>query len=968
MPQDDSTKNSPALASVYEPAKVEPDIYAMWERGRFFHAEPNHSREPYSIVIPPPNVTGALHLGHALNNTLQDILIRWRRMQGRCTTWVPGTDHAGIATQAVIEKRLLAEEGKTRKDIGREGLVERIWAWKEQYNTRIIGQLKQMGCSCDWQRTRFTLDEVCARAVRHTFFKMFQDGLIYRGLRLVNWDTHLQTAVADDEIYHETVPGAFWHIRYPLVDAGPDDPKWLVVATTRPETMLGDTAVAVNPSDDRYARLVGRQVILPLTNRRIPIIADDWADPKLGSGCVKITPAHDYNDYAVGQRHSLPMINILNLDGTINATGGGYAGLDRYAARKRIVADLQAADLIERIEQRDIEVGHSDRSKTPIEPMLSEQWYVRMGDLAQKAMDAVRDGRVKITPARYAKTYLDWLSEKRDWPISRQLWWGHRIPIWYCQTASAAELKRAFEDADDVAWRWDEEHNRWLICAEEGDLPDDLIPGHRITQDPDVLDTWFSSALWPFSTLGWPDRPPALDYWFPTSVLVTSRDIISLWVARMVMMATYNLHEVPFHDVYIHTKILDGQGQTMSKSKGNGVDPADIVTKFGADAMRLTLAEMTTETQDVRMPVDYQCPHCGQLTAQTRENMTLTTLECSRCNTPMATRWADDDTQKRVGLALLVSEKFEFGRNFCNKLWNATRFALANLTEVPAMPSSAEHPADRWILSRLAGTIRDVTAALERFAFHDAVGLLYKFFWNDLCDWHLEIAKFRIRGGATQPKAVLACVLDATLRLLHPFIPFETEALWARVNEQLPQRGRGPHSDPRPLIVSDWPTPWLADANEALEADFALAQDVIRAVRDLRSSYNVEPGRKLSAVLVAAGREKDVLCSVADVIRELAGLSELKIESAAERPADAAAGVAGAVHIYLLGVIDKEAEHKRLVKQQAELAQRIAQVGTKLNNPNFVARAKPEVVQRERDRLAELEAELAAVNEQLAKL
>ncbi|MDD4889440.1 MAG: valine--tRNA ligase [Phycisphaerae bacterium] len=962
-PQD----NTSSLPPVYEPATVEPDIYAMWERGRYFHAQPNHSKEPFCIVIPPPNVTGALHLGHAINNTIQDMLVRWRRMQGRCATWIPGTDHAGIATQAVVERRLLEEEGKTRNDLGREGLVERIWAWKEQYNTRIISQLKSMGCSCDWQRTRFTLDEMCARAVRHTFFRMFKDGLIYRGLRLVNWDTHLQTAVADDEIYHETVNGAFWHLRYPLADRQPGDPEYLVVATTRPETMLGDTAVAVNPSDDRYKHLVGRNVTLPLMNRLIPIIADDWADPKLGSGCVKITPAHDYNDYEVGKRQNLPMINVLNKDGTVNQNGGEYAGMDRYAARKMIVADLQAAGLIERIEQRDVEVGHSDRSKTPIEPMLSEQWYVKMADLAERAMAAVRDGRVKVFPTRYAKTYLDWLSEKRDWPISRQLWWGHRIPIWYCESASAAELKRAFEDSEDVAWRWDEERNRWLICAEEGDLPDDLIPGHRIVQDPDVLDTWFSSALWPFSTLGWPDHPPTLEYWFPTSVLVTSRDIITLWVARMVMTSLYNLNEVPFHDVYIHTKILDGQGQTMSKSKGNGVDPVDIIAKFGADALRLTLAEMTTETQDVRMPVEYQCPHCGKMTDQNKDNMTATALPCSHCGKQMATRWADDATQKKVGLALLTSEKFEFGRNFCNKLWNASRFAMMNLTDVPPM-AALTHPADQWILSRLAATTRDVTDALGRFGFHDAVSLLYRFFWNDLCDWYLEIAKFRIRAGAAEPKAVLAFLLDQVLRLLHPVIPFETEAIWAKLNAQVPRRGRGGQIENRPLIVSDWPTPYPADLNDALETQFAITQDVIRGIRDLRSQYNVEPGRKLPAVLVAPGGEKNILSATADVVRELAGLTEVRVESEAARPEDAAAGVVAGVQIFLLGVIDREAEKKRLLKQQAELTPRIAAVEAKLSNANFVSRAKPEVVQRERDRLVELQGELKTVEEQLAKL
>ncbi|MCG3180980.1 MAG: Valine--tRNA ligase [Phycisphaerae bacterium] len=959
-----------ALPPVYDPHQVEQEVYRLWESEGHFHAEPDSQRQPYCIVIPPPNVTGALHLGHALNNTLQDTLIRWRRMQGMDAMWLPGTDHAGIATQSVVERRLKEEEGKDRHDLGREGLVDRIWAWKEQYNSRIISQLKMLGASCDWQRTRFTLDEVCARAVRHTFFSMFQDDLIYRGLRLVNWDTHLQTAVADDEVYHETVNGHFWHLRYPLADPGPGDPKWLIVATTRPETMLGDTAVAVNPADERYKQLVGRKVILPLLNRPIPIVADEWADPKLGSGCVKITPAHDPNDYEVGKRQNLPMINILNADGTVNANGGPYEGLDRYEARRRVVKDLQSADLIERIEQRQVEIGHSDRSNTPIEPWLSEQWYVRMGDLAERAMETVRREEIRIHPPRYAKTYLDWLSEKRDWPISRQLWWGHRIPIWYCDTCKLEDLERTFEEDDTVAWRWDQEHKHWLICAQEGDLPDDIVTGHRLRQDPDVLDTWFSSALWPFSTLGWPDDPPALRYWFPTSVLVTSRDIITLWVARMVMTAQYNLGQIPFHKVYIHAKILDGQGQTMSKSKGNGVDPLDIIELFGADALRMTLAEMTTETQDMRMPVKFRCPHCSHEFPQTAENMRQVVLPCPSCGKEMATRFASEARQEQTALARLTSEKFEYGRNFCNKLWNASRFAMMNLVDVPPLPAAADlaHSADRWILSRLAGCVDAVTAALELFAFHDAAASLYRFFWNDLCDWYLEIAKFRIRDGQAAPKAVLAHVLDQTLRLLHPIIPFITEAIWTRLNQQTPVRGRDGQPVTGRLIKAAWPTAETADRDAKLEAGFDRLQAVIRALRDLRSQYNVPPRKALDALLVSADAAA-LLQGSSDVIRELANIADLRVlpdEPAA--PPNAASAVVAGVRIYLLDVIDPDAERQRLLKQQAELTQRAQQSRGKLANEGFVSRAKPEAVQRERDRLAQIESELAAVAEQLARL
>ncbi len=708
------------LPKQYDHEAAQNRWYAFWESRGYFASDPDPKRKPFTIVIPPPNVTGALHLGHALNNTLQDILIRFRRMQGYNALWMPGTDHAGIATQAVVERRLLEEEKKSRHDLGREALVERIWAWKEQYEARIIGQLKQMGCSCDWRRTRFTLDAMCARAVRHTFFKMFKDGLIYRGKRLVNWDTFLQTAVSDDEVFHETVKGHFWHLRYPVIDPLPGEPEYVVVATTRPETMLGDTAVAVHPdpaaaldqaerelnaklaaasakerpdieaqlADLRERRTTmlpgliklsemaraGRKLRLPLLNREIPLVADEWAKPEMGSGCVKITPAHDPNDYEVGRRRDLPMINILNTNGTLNDNAGPYQGLTVPKARIRVVADLEAQNLIERTEDREIDLAHSDRSKTPIEPYLADQWFVRMEQLSQSAMDAVTDGRVKIFPERYGKGYLDWLAEKRDWPVSRQLWWGHRIPIWYAPTASEADLKRAFAGREDVAWQRDEEHNQWLISAQEQDLSEDAIPGHKIAQDADVLDTWFSSALWPFSTLGWPDKTPDLAYYYPTNVLSTSRGIITLWVARMVLMGLYNLGEVPFHEVYIHLTVLDGHGETMSKSKGNGVDPLDIIAKFGVDALRYGLAHMATETQDVRMPVDFECPHCQKLVEQTPKNRVLPRVKCTHCGHEFSTQWATKPDDIALPRAAVVSEQFEQGRNFCNKLWNAARF------------------------------------------------------------------------------------------------------------------------------------------------------------------------------------------------------------------------------------------------------------------------------------------------------
>ncbi|MEX0867578.1 MAG: class I tRNA ligase family protein, partial [Pirellulales bacterium] len=705
----------------------------FWEQRGYFHAEPQPGRPKFSIVIPPPNVTGALHLGHALNNTLQDIVVRRKRMQGFVTMWMPGTDHAGIATQAVVERRMFEEEGKTRHDVGREALVERIWKWKDAYEARILSQLKQIGASCDWQRTRFTFDDVCARAVRHFFFSLFKERLVYQGKKLVNWDTFLQTAVSDDELFHETVAGHFYHFRYPVIGAQPGEPSHVEIATTRPETMLGDTAVAVHPNPaaalakyrgELEAKLVaasakekdglrqqvetldvrreqmlpqlerlrdmaraGRKVLLPLMDREIRLVCDEWAKPELGTGCVKITPAHDPNDYEVGKRQSLPMINILNPDGTMNAAAGKYEGLSIKDARKQVIADLDALGLLGEVEDRQIEMAHSDRSKTAIEPYLADQWFVKMETLAQMAMDAVSDGRVKIVPPRYAKGYLDWLGEKRDWPVSRQLWWGHRIPIWSRVENDEQELEdiEAYLDADPALEQGQLSYfvdrpreDESLTPEEKADLPFSVIQvciqdedpetEARIeelgfTQDPDVLDTWFSSALWPHSTLGWPEKTEALDYFYPTDLLSTSRDIITLWVARMVLAGLHNMGEVPFREVYIHPKILDGYGETMSKSKGNGIDPLDVQEKVGADSLRFGLAYLTTETQDVRMPAEFECPHCGHVMEQTKKNRMLPKLGCKQCGKEFSTQWAQTEADKALPRGAVVSERFELGRN-----------------------------------------------------------------------------------------------------------------------------------------------------------------------------------------------------------------------------------------------------------------------------------------------------------------
>jgi valyl-tRNA synthetase len=961
------------LPRQYDPRDAQQRWLRFWDERKYWHSRPDPSREPFAIVIPPPNVTGALHLGHALNNTLQDVLTRWRRMQGCNALWLPGTDHAGIATQAMVERRLREEEGKTRHDLGREQLVARIWQWKDQYESRILRQLRELGCSCDWDRTRFTLDPVCARAVRQTFFKLFRDDLIYRGKRLVNWDTQLQTAVADDETFHETVKGGFWTFKYPVV--GTDE--FIRFSTTRPETMLGDTAVAVHPSDERYKHLVGKKAFIPLVSREIPIIADGiLAKPDLGTGAVKVTPAHDFNDYACGLRNKLPLINILNPDGTINGGGGPYAGLDRYAARERMTADMEKLGLFEGREDREIELAHSDRSKTPIEPYLSDQWFVKMAGLAQAAIDAVTDGRVKVFPERYASTYLDWLAEKRDWCISRQLWWGHRIPIWYARCPEA-ELKRAFAGRTDVAWRLDEENGQWLVCALE-DLPADAIgPTYPLEQDPDVLDTWFSSALWPHSTLGWPEDTPELRYYYPTSVLVTSRDIITLWVARMVITGLYNVHKVPFHHVYIHPKILDGFGETMSKMKGNGIDPLDIIDRYGTDALRYGMAKVATETQDSRMPVANVCPHCGGLVPVKREHMYLATrkVTCPHCKKPFRPGgpWPAEDPE--LPTAKQASERFEEGRNFANKLWNAARFLLLNLEGyAPEAVRLGELPIeDRWILSRLAATAGEVTRALGEYHFADATRAVYDFTWSEFCDWYVEMSKGRLRDAAARPLAqrVLAGVLDAILRLVHPVMPFVTESIWQALNDAAFERGLpAPEPSAESVMIAAWPQVPGEWRDEEVERRVGRMQELVRAVREVRNRYMVDPKKPLG-VAVRCGRDVAAdFRALAPFIAQLAGVGNLEAGPDVTRPRQAAGYVRPDFEAYvsLAGLIDVAAEIKRLEKELAEKKKHLQGVQAKLDNPSFVSRAAPEVVQQQRDLAADLRAQIAAIEANLAEL
>ncbi|HNO78209.1 MAG TPA: valine--tRNA ligase [Phycisphaerae bacterium] len=1054
------------LEKVYDPASVEGEMYKRWVDAECFSATPD-DRPPskrFTIVIPPPNVTGALHLGHALNNTLQDILVRWHRMMGDNTLWLPGTDHAGIATQAVVEKRLKTDEGKTRHDLGREELVKRIWAWKDQYEERIVSQLKLIGCSCDWSRKRFTLDDGLAKAVRYTFFKMFKDGLIFRGKRLVNWDTQLQTAVADDEVYHEEVKGHFWHFKYPVIDAKPGEPSHVIIATTRPETMLGDVAVAVSPDpegaidkreaelkerlatvpskekpaiekqleqltkrrEEKLADLVtlrnmandGRMLMLPLVNREIPLITDQHADPLLGTGCVKITPAHDHNDYEVGLRNDLPMINMMNPDGTVNEQGGPYEGQLMFDARKTVVADMEEAGLLDHVEDKVIDLGHSDRSKSPVEPYLSDQWFLKMGELADAALDVVRDDVIKFFPARYAKSYLDWLGEKRDWCISRQLWWGHRIPVWTKTINLTAdnwtdELQKTGLDSliknawgDNIAYRLErvigdkienpdtielpitkdsEGTYRFLVCvAGEDETAIEKIEAAGFVQDDDVLDTWFSSALWPHSTLGWPDEvSDDLQYYYPTSVLVTSRDIITLWVVRMVTTGLYNMGEIPFDHVYIHTKILDGRGETMSKSKGNGVDPLDVVTVYGADALRYSIAEMATETQDVRMPVDYICPHCEHLTPQAgivpkgKQPADVHRVTCSKCKEKFATQWAPEKIKSELPVARETSEKFEVGRNFCNKLWNSARFSFMNLEGAPCEPLdfASLPPEDRWILAKLSETIRGVHSELKQYHFSSAIKLIREMFWESFCDWYIELSKPRMRDEATAgpAKQVLATVLDQILRLMSPFMPFVTERLWEELNRLAPKRGIPGSIDLEVtplLMLSAFPPAdgWPVADDETIMHVFDDVQQAVRGIRDLRNKCTVPNKDRVKVSIKSTQEHLDLLAQQQHVVEQMAGASSLDLVTELDRPKNAGTTVVGPLQIFVHDISDDDAERKRLENEKASIEKRMSGIESKLANEKFVNNAKPEVVAAERERLAEVKKSRDAILESLADL
>ncbi|MDD2401359.1 MAG: valine--tRNA ligase [Clostridia bacterium] len=873
------------LSTVYEPNSVEEKWYKIWEEKGYFHSK-NKGKEAFSIVMPPPNVTGSLHLGHALDNTLQDILTRWHRMQGHDVLWVPGTDHAGIATQAKVEEQL-AKEGISKHDIGREKFLERVWDWKHQYGNRITKQLRKLGTSCDWQKERFTLDEGCSRAVREAFVNLYNKGLIYQGNYIINWCPKCQTTISDIEVEHEDQQGKLWHVRYPVVDSN----EYIVIATTRPETLLGDTAVAVHPEDKRYTHLVGKKIRLPLTDRIIPIITDDYVDKEFGTGAVKITPAHDPNDFEMGLRHNLENISVMDRQAVMNEFAGKYQGLDRYEAREKIVTDLKAMGLLVKIEDHEHAVGQCYRCNTVIEPMVSKQWFVKMKPLAEPAISAVVDGKIKFVPERFTKVYLNWMENIRDWCISRQLWWGHRIPVWYCQECNEVICEK-------------EDPNKCPKCGSQ-----DLV------QDPDVLDTWFSSGLWPFSTLGWPNNTEDLKCYYPTSVMVTGRDIIFFWVARMIFSAMESMSEVPFREVFIHGLILDSQGRKMSKSLGNGIDPIEVIEKFGADTLRFMLITGNTPGNDMRFQ----------------------------------------------------NERLEGTRNFANKIWNASRFALMNLEDVDENGETTEPSlADRWIRSRFNRVAEEVTHSLERYDLGETGRLLYEFIWNEFCDWYIEMAKPSLYGKETQEnrrtaQAVLAKTLSQTMQLLHPFMPFITEEIW----QCLPHEGET-------IMLSSWPQGEKTEIDVEAEECMVVIMEVVKAVRNLRSEMNVLPGKKVEAVLMA--QDEEVLARLQagkSYVMNLAGINQADIIlNCPKKPEQAVTAVVSGVEVYLplKGLVDVKKELVRLEKEGANLDKEIARLKGKLDNEGFLSKAPCEVVAKEKAKLVDYNNKKEAILERIVDL
>lgn len=871
----------------YNPKEIEDKWYRLWEEKGFFHSTPDAAKKPYTIVIPPPNVTGVLHMGHALNNIIQDILIRWRRMQGYNALWMPGTDHAGIATQNVVERELAAKHIK-RDQLGRDRFVEEVWKWKNLYGSTIIKQLKKLGSSCDWERERFTMDDGLSAAVKETFVRLFEKGLIYKGKYLINWCPRCCTALADDEVEHEEHEGYLWYIKYPFKDA---PHLFVVVATTRPETMLGDVAVAVNPKDERYKDMIGETLILPVVGRELPIIADDFVDPSFGTGAVKVTPAHDPNDFEMGKRHGLKPIAVMMGNGTMNEEAGEYEGMDRFECREALVEALKLQMNIEVVTPHKHSVGHCYRCHTVIEPYISEQWFVKMRPLADAAIQSTQKKAVTFHPERWERVYLSWLENVRDWCISRQIWWGHRIPAWYCQDCGATIVS--------------------LVAPKHCTK----CPSTALKQDEDVLDTWFSSALWPFSTMGWPEKTPELGYYYPTSTLVTDRGIIYFWVARMVMMGLEMMQHVPFSNVYIHGTILDEQGRKMSKSLGNGIDPLVMIDHYGADAVRFSIIVLTTEGQDLK----------------------------------------------------LSESKFEMGRNFTNKLWNAGRFVMMNLKEdhqaVVGDELLSPRFEDRWILSRLHSTIEACAASLEQFKFNEAAMSVYDFAWHSFCDWYLEMVKPRLYEPLSYhdkraAQTVLAKVFGQILHLLHPFVPFITEELWQHLRDVIAENKLDIRqgSAGECLIRDVWPTVDKQLLDPEVEMVMATLQDIIRAIRNIRSKMNIKEKQKLTAVISVSDDIEFELKKHSMLLVRMANLEQLEIGRELAKPDNSACEVIGQIQAFvpLAGLIDNSVEKERQANYLKQLEAHLTIVKGKLENKNFAAKAPPHVVAMEQNREKEL--------------
>ena len=892
-----TTPRPSPIPKTYDPRAVEQRLYDWWLRSGYFKAGVDPAKKPFAIIMPPPNVTGELHIGHALTAAMEDALIRWRRMEGDAAMWLPGTDHAGIATQVVVEREL-AKEKLDRHAIGREKFLERVWEWVGAYGKRIGEQHRRLGASCDWDRERFTMDPGPSRAVRTTFVNLYKKGLIYRGERLINWCPRCRTALSDLETEHQQVHGNLWHLRYPLEDGS----GYVTVATTRPETYVGDTAVAVNPADPRFDGLIGKRVVLPLINRAIPIVADAAVEIEFGTGSVKVTPAHDPTDFEIGQRHNLPSITMLNLDATVNQEGGPFAGMDRFAARKAVVAEFERLGLLEKVVPHEHAVGHCQRCKTVVEPLVSKQWFVKVGShddpqsIAGRAYRAVADGRIAIVPERFSKVYMNWMENIRDWCISRQLWWGHRIPVWYC--AACAYMTVTLDDP-----------SRCESCN-----------SNQISQDPDVLDTWFSSGLWPHSTLGWPEKTPELGYFYPTAVLETGYDILFFWVARMIMMGLENTGDIPFRTVYLHGLIRDEAGEKMSKVKGNVINPLEVLEQYGTDALRFALSTGTSPGNDTR----------------------------------------------------LTPAKMEAARNFANKIWNISRFILTAADDAGgatlALPADLA-PEDRWIISRMHRVTHTANQMLRDFQLGEAQRVIYDFLWSEFADWYLELAKVRLRSAATpSPLPVLLHVLEHSMRLLHPFMPFVTEEVWQNLTQRLPAHPSRPAS----IMIAPYPAANHAQIDDAAERELALVIEVVTAIRNARAEMKIEQGKAAEAI-IEAGASQQALERHRGSIAALAKAGPLAIHgpgvtiAAAE---SARIAVLGAVRIIVPAIIalDRDAERARVEKDAAGLRDALEKLQSRLESEAFVSKAPPAVVEKERARLAEYQTKLAALQARLAEL